>query len=228
MKFLYRKLSPYNKLKKNSMLLDYLSTYPDAKIRYHASDMVLTIDSDDAYLVSPKDRSRVAGCYHCSTHYSKYCPSNTLNNGPVHIKHKTLKRVVASAAEGETAGLFHNCQTAVHLWQMFKALHHPQPATPTKTDNSTAANFVIDTIKKKRSKFWDKEYHWLCDQQTLNNFYIYWDKGSNNKADYQTKHHAPSHYKNIRPIYILKDLQHSITITHTSTISELMCKGMFI
>ena len=189
---------------KINMLLDYLSTYPDAKIRYFASDMILTIDSDAAYLVAPKARSRVAGYFHCSTKYDKVRPSNVLHNGPIHIECTILKRVLASAAEVETAGLFHNCQTAVHLCRMLEALAHQQPATPTKTDNSTAASFVTDTLKKKRSKSWDKDYHWLCDQQALGNFYVYWDKGSNNKADYHTKHFSPTHHLNVRPTYILK------------------------
>ena len=42
------------------MLLDYLSTHPNAKIRYTKLDMILHLDSDAAYLVAPKLRSRVA------------------------------------------------------------------------------------------------------------------------------------------------------------------------
>ena len=71
--------------------------------------MILTIESDTAYLVAPKTRSRVAGYYHFSTEYSKDFPNKTLHNGPIHIECKTLKIVVDSAAEAETAGLFHNC-----------------------------------------------------------------------------------------------------------------------
>jgi len=47
-------------------------------------------------------------------------------------------------------------------------------------------------------------YHWLIDQSNLNNFFIYWDKGENNNADYHTKHFPPSHHRNVRPKYILK------------------------
>ena len=45
---------------KLNMLLDYASTYQNAVIRYHASDMVLWIESDAAYLVLPNARSRYA------------------------------------------------------------------------------------------------------------------------------------------------------------------------
>ena len=43
--------------------LDYCATHPEAEIVYRASDMQLFVDSDAAYLVAPKARSRVAG-YH--------------------------------------------------------------------------------------------------------------------------------------------------------------------
>ena len=39
---------------KIDQLLDYLDTHPDAKLRYHASDMILHCDSDAAYLVEIK------------------------------------------------------------------------------------------------------------------------------------------------------------------------------
>ena len=45
-------------------LMDYVTTFPTAYIRYYTSDMVLYIDSNAAYLVAPKSRSRVAGYYH--------------------------------------------------------------------------------------------------------------------------------------------------------------------
>ena len=86
---------------------------------------------------------------------------------------KTLKEVVASVVEVETASLFYNYQTSVHLRHILEALGHPQIATPTKTDNSTVASFITDIIKKKSSKYWDKDYHWLCDQQLLDNVYFY-------------------------------------------------------
>ena len=46
---------------KTNHLLDYCCTYTDSKIRYYASDMVLWVDSDAAYLVLPGAKSRIAG-----------------------------------------------------------------------------------------------------------------------------------------------------------------------
>ena len=111
------------------MLLDYLSTYPNTKIRYTKSDIILHLDSDAANLVAPKARSRVAGYFYCGRKYNKNIPPSTNLNSPIHIECKTLKHVVALAAEAETAGLFHNCQTTVYIRNMLTVLSHLQPAT---------------------------------------------------------------------------------------------------
>jgi hypothetical protein len=46
-----------------NQLLDYLSTHPDATIRYHASDMILHIHSDASYLSVSNARSRLGGLF---------------------------------------------------------------------------------------------------------------------------------------------------------------------
>ena len=53
-------------LKLCQMLLDYAATYPNAKVRFHKSDMILHVDSDAAYLVQPNARSRIAGSFKLS------------------------------------------------------------------------------------------------------------------------------------------------------------------
>ena len=189
---------------KIQMLLDYLNTYPNAKIRFYASDMKLHIDSDAAYLVAPKAKSRIAGFFYCSNKTTPQSPQPFLN-GPVHIECRVLRHVVTSAAEAETAALFYNAQTALELVQILNALGHPQHHIPIKTDNVTASSFVTSTIKQKRSKAWDVRYHWLSEQQAKKKFHIFWDKGANNLADYHTKHHPPSYHKKVREKYILRN-----------------------
>jgi hypothetical protein len=55
-------------------LLDYLSMHPDAKIRFHASDMILHIHSDASYLSVSKARCRLGGLF-----YLGYNPPNEKN-----------------------------------------------------------------------------------------------------------------------------------------------------
>ena len=132
----------------------------------------------------------------------------------MHIEYKLLRQVVTSAAEAETAGLFVNCQKVIELKNMLQALGHPQKATLAKTNNATAASFVTDLLKQKRSKAWDVRYHWLCEQQVLKTFFIFWQQGLKNLASYHTKHHPPSYHQKVREKYILKGFH---TLLHKCT-----------
>ena len=113
---------PSNKtLQKLRMLFDYLNTYPNAKIKFFALDMKLYIDSDAAYLIAPKAKSRISGYYYLSDVCKNTTPKPPLN-GPVLVEYKLLRHVVTSAAEAETAGLFYNTRSAIHLRNVLKSL----------------------------------------------------------------------------------------------------------
>ena len=99
-----------------------------------------------------------------------------------------------------------NAREAVPLRQGLIEMGHPQPATPMKTDNSTATGIINKTIKQKRSKAIDMRFYWLCDRVQQGMFDVYWAPGLSNLADYPTKHHSGKHHKAVRPIYLsLKD-----------------------
>ena len=102
-------------------LLDYCATYPHTILRYHASDMILNIDSDTSYLCAPQACSRVAGYFQLNSNIR----SNPHVNAAILVECKTLRHVVASSAEAETAGVFYNAQRAVPLRYMLIQLGHP-------------------------------------------------------------------------------------------------------
>ena len=140
-------------------------------LRYHASNMHLHIDSDAAYLVAPKARSRIAGFYY----FKKDHNGNIMNapNHPILIECKCLRHVVSSAAEAETAAIFYNAQTSILLRRILHALGHPQPPTPIKTDNATANGFVHNNMHLRKSKTWDMRYYWLRDKETQKQIKVY-------------------------------------------------------
>ena len=45
-------------------------------------------------------------------------------------------------------------------------------------------------------------YYWLRDRQTQQQFLFFWDKGSNNDADYFTKHFPASYHRVKRSRYV--------------------------
>ena len=104
------------------MLLDYLYTNPNARLRFMKSDMQLHVDSDAAYLIAPKAKSRAAGYYHLSNKDT----NNIKMNAPIHVECILLKHVVTSKVEAETAALFHKGQTAIGIKKILHALDHQQ------------------------------------------------------------------------------------------------------
>ena len=63
------------------MLMDYLYTHTGAKIRYKGSNMKLYVDSYAAYLVAPKEKSRIEGYFYLSERIHNMCK----------ISHSTVK-----------------------------------------------------------------------------------------------------------------------------------------
>jgi hypothetical protein len=110
--------------------------------------------------------------------------------------------MVASAAESEVGACFQNTQSGAPLRVALIELGHIQPATPLRTDNSTAFGILNETIKQKSSKAMAMRYHWLTDRVRQKKFDIYWPPGRENLGDYHTKHHSTQHHKDTRGLIL--------------------------
>lgn len=190
-------------LQKCNMLMDYLHTHPDAKIRYHASDMRLYLETDAAYLVLPQARSRCAAYFYLSNNLTSPTDKPRMN-GTVHVLCKTIPNVVSSAAEAETGGIYLGAKDAVPQITALEEMGHPQSPKGVliTTDNSTAHGILTSAMRAKLSKAFDMRYYWVKDRIRQKQFDIRWDKGSTNLADYFTKHHAPAHHIKMRRLYL--------------------------
>ncbi len=92
-------------------LLDYLSSNSNAKVQFHASDMILNIHLDALYLSEAKARSRACGIFFMGWMPKDREPIRV--NGAFHVSTMILCFVAASAAEAELSTLYHNCQTGI-------------------------------------------------------------------------------------------------------------------
>jgi hypothetical protein len=204
------------------MLLNYLATHPDATIRYHASDMILSVCSDAVYLVLPNARSRAAGLFFLSNRSgATSTPPSPTPNGPIHVLCKTLRTVAASASEAETGALFLNAQEAVPMITALTEMGHPQPptGTPLETDNATAHGILHAQVRMRKSKAFDMRYHWLKDRIAQKQFNLYWKKGATNAADYFSKHHPPAHHRRERDRYLLAAARRTLSTSRPSVTS---------
>ncbi len=134
-----------NTRKQVKKFLDYIWTHSNAKICYHASDMVLNIHSDASYLSAPHACSRAGGYFFLG---SLPVHGNPIKlSGTIHITCTILKLVAASATEAELGALFLNAQEAKVLCLTLDKLGHPQSPTPIHINNTPTVGIVNNTIK---------------------------------------------------------------------------------
>ena len=115
-------------------------------MHFCASDMQLYVDSDAAYLAILNSKSHIVNSFCCSNNSSTVLPKILLN-GSIYVDCKVLRHIVTPAAEAETAGLFYNYQTAIHLHWMLNVLGHPQCSTTVKAENVTVFNMSLTQAK---------------------------------------------------------------------------------
>ena len=70
------------------------------------------------------------------------------------------------------------------------------------TDNLAANNIANDIGKQKRSRAIDMRFYWIQDRIKMGHFHVFWRPGSENLADYWTKHHPTAHHREMRPIIL--------------------------
>jgi hypothetical protein len=159
-------------------LLDYLASNLKAKVRYHASDMVMNIHLDAPYLSETKARSRACGHF-----FMGWMPKNgepIKLNGAFYVTTTILRFVVASAAEAELGALFHNCQDGIIFWQTLTNLRHPQPKTPVHCDNATAVGIANNTVKRQRSRAMEMRFFWIGDKVAQDMYQVAWHPDQGN------------------------------------------------
>ena len=176
--------------------LDYCHTHPDARVRFVASDMILTLHSDCSFNSEPGSKSRAAGHWYLSKK-----DNHNLDNGAIMTLSKIIKFVMSSAGEGEAA-TYMNCRAALPLRIALEEMGHPQPQTPVIMDNTSAVGLAQSTMTPKRSKAYDMRVNWLKCRKAQKQFKLLWESGKYNKADYHSKIHTSREYQNKRKEYV--------------------------
>ena len=109
---------------------------------------------------------------------------------------------MASVAEAETGAIFLNDQQTVPIRTALTEMCHPQTPTPIKTDSVTSYGILLGKMRRKRSKAFDMQLHWMRCHIKQNQLRLYCQKGTENLADYFTKHFPPKHHRRIRYVYL--------------------------
>jgi hypothetical protein len=155
-------------------------------------------------------RSRVGGIFFLGTRPTDPSkqPAPTVapppQNGDIHIISSIMCNVMSSAMKAKLGALFHNARDSMPLHNTLIEMGHDQAAAPIQTDNVWAADIANENVKQRRSKAIDMRFYWIRDRIKQGQFIIHWRKGTNNLADYFTKHHSPAHHKHIRSNYLFE------------------------
>jgi hypothetical protein len=134
------------------LLLDYVATYPNDGIVYHASGMILCAHADAGFLNETNTNSR-AGAH---IYLSEDGPFLQFNGAILSIA-QIIKFVMALAAESELAALLITAQEMIPHHQTLIAMGWSQPKSPIQADNSTAAGVTNKIIVPRRSKMMDMQ-----------------------------------------------------------------------
>lgn len=191
--------------KKINQLFDYAHTHPNAAIKFVASQMHLWVHTDASYLSETRARSRAGGYYFLSDKPQlpitpeQQAPTH---NGAVHILCKIIDAVMTSAQEAELGAGYLNAKEIIPIRQALIEMGHPQGPTPLQFDNRTATDVINGDSQQRRSKHMDMRFHWLRDRERQKQFHFYWRPGTENKADYVTKHHPAKHHQEVRKYYV--------------------------
>jgi hypothetical protein len=128
-----------------TQLLDYARTHPDATIRYSASPMILTIDSNASYLSKLDSQSRVEGTFYLSSPYHPDTPGAT--DGAVHITSVIVWHLRPKPNLPDSSTIFKKGASSVTSWKNSAIRNLQQPskqttnaptASPTTPSNSGA------------------------------------------------------------------------------------------
>ena len=186
-----------NIMKLCKLFLDYMASQEEPILTYKASDMVLAIHSDASYLSEPNARSRAGGHMFMSTNTD--IPNN---NGAVLNTSHIIQAVMSSTAKAELGALSINAKHAMSMRHTLNELGHSQPCMPNQTDNKNANDLLTNKIMPKALKAMDMHFHWLWCRDAQGQCRYYWRPGTQNLANYFTKHHPASHHKASRPMYL--------------------------
>ena len=195
-----RQADPTEELERDvNRFLQYSATYPNAKLTFWPSDLVLFVHSDASYTSESRSRSRAGGFFYLGR---KHTSGNAQINGGLGSLSKIMPNVLSSAAEAEYAALFMNARRACIFQNILADLGFPQVETEIWTDNSTASKAANKSIRIRRLQSTAMRYHWIQDRIAAGQFKVLWGAGVENLADFFTKSHPVHHHKSTRRSYV--------------------------
>jgi len=177
-------------------LLAYFHKFPNNELILKACNMRLHQQADGSYLSRTGSRSVAGGI--------SYLGNNdpTEINGAIHVMSTIIPTIMSSVGETEYVACFLTGQHGAGFRQVLADLGYPQPATYILTDNECAEGIANNTIKPKRTKSIEMQYHWIRDRVARKQFIVAWRPGAHNLADFFTKALSVKDHQTFLPLLV--------------------------
>ena len=107
-----------------------------------------------------------------------------------------------SAMEVELGILFANGQNSAQIKTTLIETEHPQLDTPIVSGNSSALIVRNCNTKKRCPRAIDMHFYLTGDCVKQGKFLVFWRPGTQNLANYPTKHHPTYHHQQIHTTYL--------------------------
>eukprot|EP00957_Ditylum_brightwellii_P065264 4950314-Ditylum_brightwellii.AAC.1 len=185
-------------------LLNYLSTYPNATVRFCTISMIFYIHSNTAYMVLPEAHLCTGGYFYLSNKSTTKDATDVPTNRAIHNECSTICNVIGSTAEAEVGGLYVNCQQG-EFCTALQEMGYPQHVTIVITDDSTADGIVNIRTKQPRTRSMDMRFYWIKDRIKQGHYLVMWQPRNNKLADYSTKYFPSAYYKSVQKMYLVEE-----------------------
>ena len=171
--------------------------YPDNKLVFRKSKMILEAYSDASFATISEGRSRLGGALMFGNG-----PDSNFMNGLAHVICSTSDVVMGSIMEAEYGATYLTGKDVVYMRQIARSLGFPQSGpTEIKNDNSCAVHLSNDSLKISKSKAIDMRFHWIRDRVRQKQITVKWIPAADNIADFFTK--APPVHQHVHRMRML-------------------------
>ena len=158
-------------------IFEYLRSNKSNSTTFYASDRVLRVQTDGAYLSLPNSGSTSGVVMYLGNK-----TDTNLMNGLVAYCSATIKFIVSSTGECEYASAFLGAKMAESLSLVLTDLGFQQEAIDITVDNTCVKGLADHTTKQKCTRHINMRINWLRDRVRQGKFTITWRPGEHIKA----------------------------------------------
>jgi hypothetical protein len=156
-------------------ILGFVSSHPNGRKIYRASDIILRIHSDASYLSRPRAGSVIGSFRYLGYFYSFNPHADDIPiNHPVSVHSTKIPVVVSFVAEAKYASLYAFARIALderRILADLNSLGRSQPPTVISCNNKCAIGLANRIVTRKMSTSLDMRFHWLRDRIDQGQFF---------------------------------------------------------